>query len=101
MPENFPPKESQKTPFPPQAGLGAAYRVGIEFISGILVGLLLGYAIDHVLDTQPWGLVIMVLLGASAGLLNIFRMLGIWPSFSAKMPSSLSDEKKADEKKDG
>lgn len=101
MPENFPPKKSQKSSFSPQAGLGAAYRIGIEFISGILVGLVLGYTIDHVLDTQPWGLVMMVLLGASAGLLNIFRMLGIWPSFSAKMPSSLSDEKKADEKKDG
>ena len=99
MPENSP-KHLQKSPFSPHASLEAAYRVGIEFISGILVGLLLGYTIDHVLDTQPWGLVIMVLLGASAGLLNIFRMLGMWPS-SAKMPPPPPVETKTNEKKDG
>lgn len=65
------------------SSLGFAYRVGIEFISGILVGLLLGYVIDRTFDIQPWGLVIMVLVGASAGLLNIFRMLGLWGSKSS------------------
>jgi F0F1-type ATP synthase assembly protein I len=75
-----PPKSAQKQPFAPLSGLGFAYRVGVEFTSGILVGLLMGYAIDKLLNTQPWGLVVMVLLGASAGLLNIFRMLGLWGS---------------------
>lgn len=77
MPKNFS-KQPQKSPSSLQSSLGVAYRIGIEFISGILVGLLLGYAIDHTLNTQPWALVVMVLLGASAGLLNIFRMLGLW-----------------------
>lgn len=77
MPEN-PSQRPQKPPFSPQSGLGLAYRVGIEFISGILVGLILGYALDQGLGTQPWGLVIMVLVGASAGLLNIFRLLELW-----------------------
>ena len=71
-------KRSEKQPFSPQTSLGFAYRLGIEFISGILVGLLLGYAIDEGLGTQPWGLVAMVLLGSAAGLLNIFRTLGLW-----------------------
>lgn len=88
------PKVPSKRPFSPQCGLGFAYRIGIEFISGILVGLILGYAIDHVLDTQPWGLVGMVLLGASAGLLNIFRILGLWNSCSAKPPVPPENEGK-------
>jgi len=94
MPEDFS-KQPQKPPFSPQFSIGFAYRIGIEFISGILVGLLLGYAIDHVLNTQPWGLVVMVLLGASAGLLNIFRMLGLWNPSSAQ-PSIPSTDKKKD-----
>ena len=75
-----------KQPFSPQAGLGFAYRLGLEFISGILVGLLLGYAIDQVLGSQPWGLVVMVLFGSLAGLLNIFRMLGLWGMPAPKTP---------------
>lgn len=97
------PKEApsgDKNPkFTPQSELGFAYRVGTEFISGIFVGLLLGYAIDHVFGTTPWGLVVMVILGAAAGILNIFRMLGLWgaPPSKAVPPKS----KKSGEKKDG
>lgn len=87
-------KSSRKTTFSPQSGLGFAYRIGIEFISGILVGLFLGYVLDHVLNTQPWGLVSMVVLGAGAGLLNIFRMLGIWNPSSGKSSISPSNEEK-------
>jgi len=47
--------------FSPQSQLGFAWRVGTEFISGIFVGLLLGYAIDHVFGAKPWGLVVMVM----------------------------------------
>lgn len=89
-----PHKPPQKQAFSPLSGVGFAYRVGIEFTSGILVGLLLGYAIDQVLGIQPWGLVVMVLLGASAGLLNIFRMLGLWGSPVAKTPPLPTREEK-------
>ncbi|WP_052046096.1 AtpZ/AtpI family protein [Candidatus Paracaedibacter symbiosus] len=51
-----------------------AYRVGIEFVSGIFVGVLLGYVIDHYFSTKPWGLIIFILLGAGAGFRNIFRL---------------------------
>jgi ATP synthase protein I len=86
-------KHSEKQPFSPQTNLGLAYRLGIEFISGILVGLLLGYAIDEELGTQPWGLVAMVLLGSAAGLLNIFRILGLWRSPPKTPPLPPKEEK--------
>lgn len=85
MPKS-PSKRLQRQPFSAQTGLGFAYRLGIEFMSGILVGLLLGYAIDRVWGTQPWGLVVMVLLGSLAGLFNIFRLLGLWGMPVAKTP---------------
>jgi ATP synthase protein I len=83
-----------KKKFSPESGLGFALRIGTEFTSGILVGLLMGYAIDQVLGTQPWGLVVMVLLGAAAGILNIFRLMGLWgPATNQKPPSSGSENK--------
>ena len=74
--------------FSPESGLGFAFRLGTELTSGILVGLLMGYAIDQVLGTKPWGLVVMVLLGAAAGILNIFRLLGLWRSPTNQKPPS-------------
>jgi ATP synthase protein I len=52
-----------------------AARVGIEFISGLFVGVLLGYAFDHYFQTKPWGMIIFILLSAGAGFLNIFRLV--------------------------
>ena len=91
-----PPQPPPKRAFSPQSGMGFALRLGTEFTSGILVGLLMGYAIDRVCDTQPWGLVIMVLLGAAAGILTIFRMLGLWGNPATKIPPSPPGEKKDD-----
>lgn len=83
-----------KKPFSPQSTLGFALRLGTELTSGILVGLLMGYAIDYVFVTQPWGLVVMVLLGAAAGMLNIFRLLGLWGTVADQVaPSKLGDKK--------
>jgi F0F1-type ATP synthase assembly protein I len=90
MPTNTPPDPNNK--FSPDSGLGFALRIGTEIISGILVGLVLGYALDHVLDTQPWGLIVMVLLGAASGIMNIFRLLGFWkPPTPPKPPTSRRD----------
>jgi ATP synthase protein I len=80
--------------FSPESGLAFALRLGTEFTSGILVGLLMGYAIDHVFETQPWGLVVMVVLGATAGILNIFRLVGLWRPLPTQKPPSSRSEKK-------
>lgn len=92
MAEDTPPNSNNN--FQPDSALGFALKLGTEIISGILVGLVMGYAIDHVWGTQPWGLIVMVLLGAAAGILNIFRLLGLWkPTINTRPPSSRSDEK--------
>lgn len=51
------------------------WRVGMEFFSGIFMGVLFGYSIDHFFHTEPWGIVTMIVLGAAAGFRNIYRLI--------------------------
>jgi ATP synthase protein I len=39
----------------------------------ILIGALMGYALDYFLGTDPWFLAIGVLFGGAAGVLNVYR----------------------------
>jgi ATP synthase protein I len=59
------------------AGYGQAFRLSSEFIAGIGVGAGLGWVIDRLLGTSPWGLIIFLLLGFAAGVLNVLRSAGM------------------------
>jgi ATP synthase protein I len=54
-------------------GFGLAFRVGVELVSALLVGVGLGWLVDKWLGTKPWGLVVFFFLGAAAGILNVYR----------------------------
>lgn len=54
-------------------GMGRAFRLASEFIAAILVGAGLGFGIDWLFKTQPWGMIILMLLGFAAGVLNVVR----------------------------
>lgn len=49
------------------------YRLASEFVAGVLVGGLLGYGIDYLTGTLPLFLIIFLLLGFGAGILNMSR----------------------------
>ena len=55
--------------------LSLAMRLGVDFISGIVVGTLIGKGFDEYFATYPWGLVIFMVLGIMAGSLNVYRLL--------------------------
>jgi ATP synthase protein I len=57
-------------------GYSQALKISSEFISAIVVGGLLGYLLDFFLPTKPWGLVVFLLLGFCAGVLNVLRTTG-------------------------
>lgn len=57
-------------------GYALAIKISSEFIAGILVGVLLGFVIDKLAGTTPWGLIIFLLLGFAAGVLNVLRSIG-------------------------
>lgn len=58
----------QRTTRPASAGahgqaVNQAYRIVAELFGGVLVGLAIGFGIDRVLPTDPWGLIGGVLAG--------------------------------------
>lgn len=58
------------------AQVAQAMKLSSEFIAGIVVGALIGWFIDRVAATSPWGLIIFLLLGFAAGVLNVLRATG-------------------------
>jgi ATP synthase protein I len=58
-------------------GLGKAMRLSTEFVAGIVAGALLGWAADRMLGTSPWGMIILVMLGFAAGVMNVMRAAGM------------------------
>lgn len=57
--------------------LAQGLKLGAEFVSGILVGAGLGYVIDGWLGSSPFGLIIFLLLGFAAGVMNVLRSIGV------------------------
>jgi ATP synthase protein I len=56
------------------ADLAYAFRLASEFVAGVLVGAALGWGLDRVAGTSPWGLIVLLLLGFAAGVLNVVRV---------------------------
>jgi len=69
-------------------GLGRGLRIGTEFIAAILVGAVIGYLIDLGLGTSPWGLLVMLLMGFAAGILNVTRVVAQMNAASPAPPGS-------------
>ena len=55
------------------SGLGVAFRVGVELVSALAVGVGLGLLLDYWLETGPWMLILFFFLGSGAGILNVYR----------------------------
>ncbi|TIW03945.1 MAG: ATP F0F1 synthase subunit I, partial [Mesorhizobium sp.] len=49
--------------------------------AGVVVGVGLGWIIDRLAGTAPWGLIVGLLLGFGAGILNVLRSAGLAPEF--------------------
>ena len=59
------------------SAMALGFRLSSELIAGVVVGALLGWAFDHLLSTSPWGLIVLVLLGFIAGVVNVIRSAGV------------------------
>jgi ATP synthase protein I len=57
---------------PPNAA-SLALRMGGEFGAAVLVGAAIGFGIDHLAPTSPFGLVCGLVLGFAAGVTNVVR----------------------------
>jgi ATP synthase protein I len=71
-------RRTQRTKPPaPMSSSAIAFRFATEMVSALLVGGGLGWGIDWAFDhwspfhTRPWGIVVMFVLGAAAGIRNV------------------------------
>jgi len=82
---------------PPDRGPGASppadssamargFRLSTELVGGVLLGAALGWLLDRWLGSSPWGLIVLVLLGFAAGVLNVMRAAGVVSSGGPKGP---------------
>ena len=63
------------------SGYAQAFKLSSEFIAAIAVGIGIGWVLDRWAGTSPWGLIVFLLLGFCAGILNVLRAAGLVADF--------------------
>jgi ATP synthase protein I len=63
-------------------------------VAAIIVGAALGWGTDQLFGTAPWGMIILLLLGFAAGVVNVIRATAELNAQQAKepMPPSVADD---------
>ncbi|TNE61612.1 MAG: hypothetical protein EP335_15190 [Alphaproteobacteria bacterium] len=55
------------------SAMGVAFKMGIELVAGVAVGVLIGLTLDKWLATPPVFLFVFLIMGFAAGLRNVIR----------------------------
>lgn len=71
----------------PRSSLGWAFRIGVDLVSALVVGVGIGWLLDHSFGTMPMFLVLFFFLGAVAGALNVWRLVTRMGMVSAPPPA--------------
>ena len=59
------------------SALARGFRLSTELVAGVLVGAFIGRALDRWLGIAPWGMIVFLLLGFAAGVVNVMRAAGV------------------------
>jgi ATP synthase protein I len=59
------------------SAMALGFRLSSELIAGVVVGALIGWGFDRLLSTSPFGLIVFVLIGFIAGVVNVIRSAGV------------------------
>ena len=59
------------------SAIARGFRLSTELVAGVLVGAAIGWLLDRWLGISPWGLIVFLLLGFAAGVLNVMRAAGV------------------------
>lgn len=68
--------EGRSSPQARASAMAVGLRLSSELVAGVLVGAVIGWGFDHLLSTSPWGLIVFLLLGFAAGVINVVRSSG-------------------------
>ena len=67
------------------SAMAMGFRLSSELVAGVLVGAGLGWGFDRLLSTSPWGLIVFLLLGFTAGVINVMRAAGVMAKQSERL----------------
>jgi ATP synthase protein I len=59
------------------SAIARGFRLSTELVGGVAVGAFIGWALDRWLGISPWGMIVFLLLGFAAGVINVMRAAGI------------------------
>lgn len=84
-----PPEQAQApSPGANSSAIARGFRLSSELVAGVLVGAAIGWLIDRWLGISPWGMIVFLLLGFAAGVLNVMRAAGVVPPHRMDPPAS-------------
>jgi len=83
------PPESEQGPRPTadSSAVARGFRMSTELVAGVFVGAAIGLLLDRWLGTSPWGLLVLLLLGFAAGVLNVMRAAGLTSNGGQSRPN--------------
>ena len=67
------------------SAMAVGLRLSSELVAGVLAGAALGWGFDRLLSTSPWGLIVFLLLGFTAGVINVMRSAGVMAKQSERL----------------
>jgi ATP synthase protein I len=73
------PAEEQPRTGADASALARGFRLSTELVAGVLMGGAIGWLLDRWLGISPWGMIVFLLLGFAAGVLNVMRAAGVIP----------------------
>ncbi len=82
-------EEMRKNPAPRQdaadrSGFTRGLKLSGDFVGGVVAGFAVGWLFDKLTGWSPWGLIVFLLLGFAAGVLNVLRSIGALPNYGER-----------------
>jgi ATP synthase protein I len=71
------PSETEEDARGRASAMARGFQLSTEMVAGVLVGAGIGWLLDRWLGISPWGMIVFLLLGFAAGILNVMRGAGL------------------------
>jgi ATP synthase protein I len=78
--------EPGQRPTTDASAMARGFRLSTELVGGVLVGAGIGWLIDRWVGSTPFGMIVFLLLGFAAGVLNVMRVAGVVPTNTLDPP---------------